>query len=253
MILWSVYSKTICSIHLRCPGAGSKAGGKCCFFFGGGGSWMAPSGFENQLDCRWICYDQHEFDEFLFFLVKKLGFCHCHFVWQLVYWQLVTSVLDVLGIGHKSMPGTEEWKKLMCLMAHYDSILGCLSRQIAPKYEVSSWLLNLNKIMVPQFFPPRQWYPIPKAQKYILRVILTNWHLSDINSDILFDIQSIWTYILAHTQTFWKFYCIWHFLWHSIWHQTFYLTYIQYIYIHIHTFWHSLWLLLRTDPVGFRV
>ena len=164
------------------------------------------------------------------------------------------------------MPGTEEWKKLMCLMAHYDSILGCLSRQIAPKYEVSSWLLNLNKIMVPQFFPPRQWYPIPKAQKYFLRVILTNWHLSDINSDILFDIQSIWTYILTFYLIFNLFgHIFWHVfkhsgnsivsdiffdilfgIRHSIWH-------IYTVYIYTYTFWHSLWLLLRTDPVGFRV
>ena len=162
------------------------------------------------------------------------------------------------------MPGTEEWKKLMCLMAHYDSILGCLSRQIAPKYEVSSWLLNLNKIMVPQFFPPAPMVSYTENPKVLsssdLDQLTSIWHkfwhsiwysiYLDIYSDILFDIQSIWTYILTRIQTFWKFYCIWHFLWHSIWHQTFYLTYI---YIYTHTFWHSLWLLLRTDPVGFRV
>ena len=131
-------------------------------------------------------------------------------------------------------------------MAHYDSILGCLSRQIAPKYEVSSWLLNLNKIMVPQFFPPAPMVSYTESPKVLsssdLDQLTSIWHkfwhsiwysiYLDIYSDILFDIQSIWTYILTRIQTFWKFYCIWHFLWHSIWHQTFYLTYI---YIHIHS------------------
>jgi len=153
------------------------------------------------------------------------------------------------------MPGTEEWKKLMCLMAHYDSILGCLSRQIAPKYEVSSWLLNLNKIMVPQFFPPAPMVSYTESPK-----VLSSSDLDQLTS-------------------------IWHKFWHSIWYSiyldiysdtysnileillyltfslTFYLAsdilfdiYIQYIYTHIHSDIPSDYCYAQTPWVlGFRV
>ena len=102
----------------RCPG-GSKAGGGLFFEgpeFLNGTLLVEPKkngdlknlGYqENQLDYG---YGMINSNLMRYSIVKRLGLCHCHFVWQLVYSALV--------VGDKSMPGTKEWVKLLCLRAH---------------------------------------------------------------------------------------------------------------------------------------
>ena len=81
------------------------------------------------------------------------------------------------------------------------------------------------------FVPGKGNNPLRSAKKYVLQVILTLAHYSDIVSDIPSgSIYGIYIYI--------HIYIFWHCIWHSFWHISHILTFYSFWHSILHLFWH---------------